>query len=356
MTRTQLLQEIRRMRFVEAYVGWQALRLTQGEAARLLGVCDRTFRRYVDRYEDEGLEGLEGLDGLDGLVDKRLGQVSARRAPVAEVVRTEALYRERYEGWSVKHFYSFYRREHDGERSYTWAPGGSTRWRRRTGTWPNTTASRSTRSSRCRRRRPAARLCPSSVRVWPTFCASIMSARSIGTTACVSRAGGCRSPPRRIAATLSRRGCGCTATPTDTWPCSTDRASWPLPRHHRRDRLLPNVLPLVQHRASPWRDRDAHPGRRPSSSNPERAGPARADPSSRLDPSPRTLRSRHPKTRPPSRSGLDQPTRDIQNGRDCSVNRNRQCLKVVDRFRNGNPEVRTGKLGKTPAFVADFIK
>ena len=73
MTRTQLLQEIRRMRFVEAYVGWQALRLTQGEAARLLGVCDRTFRRYVDRYEDEG------LDGLDGLVDKRLGQVSARR-------------------------------------------------------------------------------------------------------------------------------------------------------------------------------------------------------------------------------------------------------------------------------------
>jgi len=111
MTRTQLLEEIRRMRFVEAYVGWQSRRLTQGEAARLLGVCDRTFRRYVDRYEEEG---------LDGLADKRLGQVSARRAPVDEVVRTEALYRERYDGWSVKHFYSFYRREHAGERSYTW--------------------------------------------------------------------------------------------------------------------------------------------------------------------------------------------------------------------------------------------
>ena len=40
------------------------------------------------------------------------------------------------------------------------------------------------------------------------------------------------------------------------------RLPWPLPRHHRRDRLLPNVLPLVQHRTSPWRDRDAHPGRR----------------------------------------------------------------------------------------------
>ena len=42
-----------------------------GGGARLLGVCERTFRRYVDRYEEEG---------LDGLVDKRLGQVSARRA------------------------------------------------------------------------------------------------------------------------------------------------------------------------------------------------------------------------------------------------------------------------------------
>ena len=111
MTRTQLLQELRRMRFQEAYGGWQERRLTQEEAARLLGVCERTFRRYVDRYEDEG---------LDGLLDKRLGEVSARRAPVDEVLRTEALYRERYEGWNVKHFYSFYRRRHTGTRSYTW--------------------------------------------------------------------------------------------------------------------------------------------------------------------------------------------------------------------------------------------
>jgi len=99
------------MRFEEAYGGWQERRLTQEEAARLLGVCARTFRRYVDRFEEEG---------LDGLADKRLEQVSARRAPVDEVVRTEALYRERYGGWNVKHFYSFYRREHAGTRSYTW--------------------------------------------------------------------------------------------------------------------------------------------------------------------------------------------------------------------------------------------
>ena len=48
---------------------------------------------------------------------------------------------------------------------------------------------------------------------------------------------------------------------------------------------------------------------------------------------PERLRSRHPKTRPPARSGLDQSTREIHNRRNCSVNRNRQCLKVVDRFR-----------------------
>ena len=41
------------MRFAEAYGGWQERRLTQEEAARLLGVCERTFRRYVDRYEVE---------------------------------------------------------------------------------------------------------------------------------------------------------------------------------------------------------------------------------------------------------------------------------------------------------------
>ena len=56
-------------------------------------------------------------------------------------------------------------------------------------------------------------------------------------------------------------------------------------------------------------------------------------PASRLGPSPRTLRPRHPETRPASRSRLDQPTRHFHNGRNESVNRNRRCLKVVDRFR-----------------------
>lgn len=96
------------MRFEEAYEGWQAKRLTQEEAAQLLGVCDRSFRRYVDRYHEAGLEGL---------IDKRLHQVSHRQAPVDEVLRLEALYKAKGEGWNVKHFYE---KTYRGARSYTW--------------------------------------------------------------------------------------------------------------------------------------------------------------------------------------------------------------------------------------------
>jgi hypothetical protein len=36
------------MRFKEAYGGWQEDRLTQEEAALMLGMSDRTFCRYKD--------------------------------------------------------------------------------------------------------------------------------------------------------------------------------------------------------------------------------------------------------------------------------------------------------------------
>lgn len=111
MRRTEWLQETRQMRFEEAYTNWQEKTLTQEQAAQILGVCERTFRRYIDRYEDEG---------IDGLIDKRLNEVSHRQAPVDEVLRLEMLYKERYDSWNVKHFYERYREHHGGERSYTW--------------------------------------------------------------------------------------------------------------------------------------------------------------------------------------------------------------------------------------------
>ena len=111
MKRTEVLQEVRKMRFSELYEGWKQRRLTQEEAALLLGVSDRSFRRYVNRYEEEGMEGL---------VDHRLGQVSHRCAPVDEVMALADLYSHRYKGFTVKHFHSWYRRAHQGIRSYSW--------------------------------------------------------------------------------------------------------------------------------------------------------------------------------------------------------------------------------------------
>jgi transposase len=110
MKRTEWLQETKKMRFEEAYHSWQEKRLTQEEAARLLGVCERTFRRYIDRYLEEGLEGL---------IDKRMEQVSHKKAPVDEVMRLVDSYQHQHQGWNCKHFYSWYRKE-GGIRSYTW--------------------------------------------------------------------------------------------------------------------------------------------------------------------------------------------------------------------------------------------
>ena len=52
------VQENRKMRFLEAYEGWGQGRSTQAEAALLLGQCERSFRRHIERYEEDGMEGL----------------------------------------------------------------------------------------------------------------------------------------------------------------------------------------------------------------------------------------------------------------------------------------------------------
>ncbi|MEQ6341493.1 MAG: hypothetical protein M3A44_07510 [Gammaproteobacteria bacterium] len=73
-------------------------------------MCDRTFRRYVQRFEG---------DGVEGLIDYRLGQVSHRRAPVDEVIALTTLYTTRYSGWNTRHFHERYQ-QGGGKRSYTW--------------------------------------------------------------------------------------------------------------------------------------------------------------------------------------------------------------------------------------------
>lgn len=111
MSRSRYMQEHRKMRFEEAFQGWKGGHLTQAEAAMLLGQCERSFRRHVEHYK---------ADGLEGLLDKRLSQISKRRAGRAEVDQVVQTYKSGFAGWNVAHFHSKYRAEMQGTRSYSW--------------------------------------------------------------------------------------------------------------------------------------------------------------------------------------------------------------------------------------------
>ncbi|MGD1153820.1 MAG: hypothetical protein ABR911_13250 [Syntrophales bacterium] len=50
MRRTEMLQEIRKMRFEEVYFGWSESRLTQEEAARGIGAPVKTGGKLKDGY------------------------------------------------------------------------------------------------------------------------------------------------------------------------------------------------------------------------------------------------------------------------------------------------------------------
>ena len=73
MRRTEQVQGLRLMKFAEIYERTTCRELSQEEAALILGVSARTFRRWRGRFEAEGAEGL---------YDRRLGRASGRRAPV----------------------------------------------------------------------------------------------------------------------------------------------------------------------------------------------------------------------------------------------------------------------------------
>jgi transposase len=111
MRRTEVLQGLRRMKFEEIYGRWRQPRLSQAEAAEILGMSERTFRRWRDRYD---------ADGREGLLDRRLGKVSTRRVPVDQVDQVLSLYRERYGGFTAQHFHDKLRQHHDFHWGYSW--------------------------------------------------------------------------------------------------------------------------------------------------------------------------------------------------------------------------------------------
>lgn len=109
MDQARLHEGIRRMRFEDALGRAERSELSQMEAAELLGVSERTFRRWRDRHREFGLAGLD---------DRRLGP-SPHRASVAEIERMLGLYRDLYRGYTTKHFHEQLIKRHGYTLGYT---------------------------------------------------------------------------------------------------------------------------------------------------------------------------------------------------------------------------------------------
>src|SRR6266853_1039513 len=110
MGRAGVLQGVREMRFEALLDRHERGELNQQEAAEMLGIGERTFRRWRDRLRDEGPVGLR---------DRRIGKPSSRRAAVAEIQRMLGLYEERYTGFTAKHFHEQLQKRHDYKLGYT---------------------------------------------------------------------------------------------------------------------------------------------------------------------------------------------------------------------------------------------
>jgi transposase len=111
MKRANWLQETRKMKFIQTHEDWSAGRLTQHEAAQILGICERTFRRQLVKYDEGGLEALS---------DKRLNQPSRRKAPIDEAKALANLYRTSFSSYNVRHFHQRYEAHTTIARSYSW--------------------------------------------------------------------------------------------------------------------------------------------------------------------------------------------------------------------------------------------
>src|SRR5947209_11991557 len=100
----------RAMKVQELILRSMAKQITWWQAAEIIGISDRHMRRWRERYEEFG---------YDGLFDRRRGQPSPKRVPLALVEQVLGLYRDRYHDLNVRHFHEKLREQHQIELSYT---------------------------------------------------------------------------------------------------------------------------------------------------------------------------------------------------------------------------------------------
>jgi transposase len=111
MNRTAWLQDRRMQKFRNVLSRWERKELSAQEAGEILGCSERQFRRYRQRYEE---------DGLAGLMDRRLGKASVKRVPVDKIAWMLGQYRTHHMGWNVRHFHEHLQRQYGFEWGYTW--------------------------------------------------------------------------------------------------------------------------------------------------------------------------------------------------------------------------------------------
>ena len=100
----------RAMKVQDVMLQAMAKKITWWQAAEIIGISDRSMRRWRERYEEFG---------YDGLFDRRRGQPSPQRVPLATVERVLSLYRGQYFDLNVRHFHEKLAK-HEIELSYTW--------------------------------------------------------------------------------------------------------------------------------------------------------------------------------------------------------------------------------------------
>ena len=99
------------MKAQEVILKAAAGKLKWWEAAEIMGVTDRTMRRWRERLNEHGYSGLW---------DYRKRSPSPKRVPMQLVEQVLQLYREKYLDFDVRHFHEKLSEEHGIELSYTW--------------------------------------------------------------------------------------------------------------------------------------------------------------------------------------------------------------------------------------------
>jgi transposase len=99
------------MKIQEVILKAMAGKLKWWEAAEIIGVTDRTMRRWREQYKEHGYSGLW---------DYRKRKPSPKRVAVEELEKVLQLYREKYFDFNVQHFHEKLVEEHGIRFSYTW--------------------------------------------------------------------------------------------------------------------------------------------------------------------------------------------------------------------------------------------